>query len=528
MTANNNRTPHLPPAAETAQIAHAAGVVALGNAAGRVLGLAREAVKSYYFGAGGTVDALNVALRVPILLYDLLIGSMINSALVPVFADYKTKAQDELWSLVSTLLGLTTIALAGCVLLITLFAPQVAGLLSGGSSPEVLALTARLLRITTPALLFLALSGVLAGLLYAFRRFAYPAFAAATLNAGIVAVTLALHARLGSAAMALGLLAGAILQLALQLIGLRDARLRLRLVLRHPGLRRVVVLYTPIILGLLLDILLSRPLTYNLASRTGPGGISWMEYALSLSQLPQGLVALGVSFAVLPTLAAHATHERGGGPPGPYRATLAQGLRLVIVLIIPAAAGLFILARPTVILLLEHGGFTTFDTQITVQALRLYLLSLPFSAIDLLLVYAFYARQDTLTPALIGVVVTLVYMALAVALLPVLGLFGLMVAEGIKLLLHATISAAILARRLGGFGQHGIGTILVKTLLATALMGFATVSTASIITGWLPGSGLLAEVVAVVIPGVVGVATWLAFATLLKIEELGLLWSMSK
>jgi len=518
---NSRVMPTDPPQEETAEIARAAGIIALGNIASRVLGLVRETVKSHYFGAGGAVDALSVATIVPTMLYDLLIGGMVSSALVPIFSEYATKkGRDELWGLVSALLSLAVVALAVFVVLVEALAPQVAFLLSSGSSPDVLALTARLLRITVPAVLFLSLSGVLSGLLFALRRFSFPAFTAAAFNAAIVIVTLAFHAQLDVASMALGLLTGAFLQVALQFPGLRDARLRFRLTLNHPGLRRIAVLYAPIVLGLAVDILISRPISYNLASRTGEGGISWMTYATTLVQFPQGLVATAISIAILPTLST----QFNGPDGGPFRATLARGLRLVIVLILPATVGLLILAHPTVALIFEHGDFLAHDTAMTARALQLYVLGLPFAAIDLLLVYAFYAQQDTLTPALIGVGTIAAYLTIATLLLPTLGLFSLMVADSVKFVLHAVISWAILRRRAGRLSEHAVGRTLGIALAASAVMGVVAASALWGIRQAAAGESLLAEAAALIVPGVVGAGVYLALVSALGVEEFRMLW----
>jgi putative peptidoglycan lipid II flippase len=389
----------------------------------------------------------------------------------------------------------------------------------------VLAQTARLLRITVPAVLFLNLTGVLSGLLYALKRFVFPAFAAALFNTGIVIMTLLFHNRIGIAAMATGLLVGAMLQFTLQLFGLRDARLRFKLTLSHPGLRRIVKLYTPIMLGLLFEILISRLISYNLASRTGEGGISWMTYATYVRQLPQGLVATAVSFAVLPTLSIHAVKERVNGTGGAFRGTLAKGLRLVAVLIVPATVGLFILAQPTIDLIFENGDFTAFDTLMTTQALQFYLLGLPFAAVDLLFIFAFYARQDTLTPALIGVGVNILYLAAAISLLPTWGLFSLMIADSFKQLLHALVAGAILWRRLGGLDGHGLFRTLGTALIAASAMGLAAYGAMIGMQTLFGVDGLLAEMLVVSVPGLIGAGVYLGLLSLMRVEEIHLLSS---
>ncbi len=280
-------------------MARATGVIALGNVASRILGLARETVLSTLFGAGAAVDAFNLAIIVPRSLYDLLIGGHVNSALVPVLSEYAAGDDDrrDLWALVSALLGIVVVTLSVLVLALELLAPQVISVVaSSDASPEVIAQATDLLRVTAPALMFLSLFAVLSGLLYALRRFTWPAFASTVFNGTILLVTVLLYRQLGITAAATGWLVGAAVQLGLQAPGLRDARLRVRVrgALGHPGVRRIGLLYLPVMASLALDVLVNRPFSYNLASSTGEGSISYMAWATTLIQFPQGLVALAI------------------------------------------------------------------------------------------------------------------------------------------------------------------------------------------------------------------------------------------
>lgn len=511
----------VPSTQETTHIARAAGVLALGNVTSRVLGLARETVKSHLFGASGAVDAYVTAAMVPTMLYDLLIGGMVNGALVPVFSSLAAEDRNELWRLVSALLSLTAVLLAAFVAVIELAAPHIARALLGDATPQVITLAARLLRITIPAVVLLSLSGILSGLLYALKRFAFPAFTAAVFNATIVTLTLIFHRQLGIAAMAFGLLVGAGMQVVLQLPGLRDTGVRFGLKLWHPGLRRVAALYAPSLIPLVADVLISRPISIALAVQTGEGGISYLNYATYLMQLPQGLVATAISLAVLPTLSAHANAP--DAEPA-FRRTLARGLRLVLVLIVPAAVGMYILAQPTVALIYGHGNFQPADTLMTTWALRFYLLGLPFAAIDLLLVFSFYARQDTVTPSLIGVGTILIYLLLAAGLLPTLGLFSLMIADSVKHMLHTLLSALILSRRVPGLGREGIARTLVRVLAATAVMGAVAYGALRAVEALVGSAGGLAEALGVAVPGLAGAGVYFGLVTLLGVDEIRLLW----
>ncbi len=523
-------------------VARATGVLALGNIASRVLGLAREIVIANLFGATGATDALRIATVVPKALYDLLIGGHVNSAIIPVLSEVVTvQGRDELWRLVAVLLNLVAVALALLVLVIEIFAGPIVSVVGGGYSPQVLALAASLLRLTAPALVFLGLFAVLSGTLYALRMFTWPAFAGVLFNGCIVLTALLLipaptahWTPAGAGALpalavgrpagsivvvALGWLVGSLAQLLLQLAGLRGARLVALTRWRHPAVRRIIVLYIPVMFSLILDTLVIRTFSYNLASQTGEGSISYMDLATTLIQFPQGLIATAISIAILPTLARQAVLVTDAGRAA-FRDTLGLGLRLATALILPAAAGLFVLAGPIVALLFEHGAFTAADTSITALALRLYLFGLPFAALDLLLVYAFYARQDTLTPALVGLLSLTVYMIVALALFSRFGLFSLMIADSVKHAVHALTSAYLLRQRLDGFGGQRLLLTIGKAGLAALAMAAAIALALPPLTRWLGARGALAELALVTISGALGVGIYLLLAARLRLEEL--------
>ena len=500
-------------------MARASGVLALGNVASRVLGLVRETVLANQFGASASVDAFNIALIIPRTIHDLLIAGHVNSAIVPVLSEAAaTQGKAAFWRLVSVLLTLVTILMMGLVLLLQAFAPQLVGILGGGSAPQTQALAVDLLRLTSPALLFLALFSLLSGALYSMRAFTLPAFAAAVFNGAVVVTMLLLAPQIGITAAAVGWLAGALAQLALQLPGLDWRRLRPVLAWRHPGVRRIALLYAPVMISLILDTVI-RTFSYNIASGTGSGNIGIMNWATTLIQFPHGLVGTAISIAILPTLSRQAAQIAESGAQA-FKDTLGLGLRLVIVLILPATAGLFMMAHPIIGLLFEHGQFTAADTAVAAQALRYYLIGLPFAALDLLLIYAFYARQDTRTPALIGFGSLLIYLAVTILLLPSLGLFSLMVADSVKHIVHALVSAFVLHRRLGGMGGQRLLRTLMQTSAAALTMTLVLGWVEPLLEGWLGASSLWREVAIVAGGGILSVMVFTGVALLLRIEEL--------
>lgn len=507
---------------EVNRVARATAVIALGNITSRILGLARETILSYLFGASVAVDAFKIATIVPRGLYDLLIGGHVNSALVPVLSEYAEKEnRDSLWQLISALLSIAVVGMALLVVGIELTAPAIIRVVaSDEATPEILNEATTLLRITAPALFFMSLFAVLSSLLYALRRFTWPAFAASAFNLTVVVVTAAFAKQMGITAAALGWLLGAIVQLVIQWPGLHGVNLKLYLLWKHPGVRTIVLLYVPVMFSLVLDVLINRPFSYNLASRTGEGSIAYMEWATTLVQFPQGLVATAVSIAVLPTLSRQATlKERGLAE---FKDTLGLGLRLSLALIIPATIGLIVFAAPIVALVFEHGAFKPEDTLITAKALRLYMLGLPFAAVDLLLVYAFYARQDTLTPAVIGVVSLVAYMITVVALLDSAGLYALMMADSVKHIVHASISGWLLLRRIGGLSRQRLAETASKALFSAGLMGLVGWGLLRVLESPFHSSSLVDELVLVVGAGGVSAVFYLFLADRLGIEEIQL------
>jgi putative peptidoglycan lipid II flippase len=502
-------------------VAQAAGVIWLGNLLSRVMGLVRDATIAHFFAATGFVSALTLARQVPQMIYDLLVGGHISAALVPVLSEYTAEEKrGELWRIVSIFLSLVTAALAVAVLLMELLAPWIIAVMGGGYTAGLQQAATVLLRLTTPALLFLGLSGAVTGVLYALKRFAFPAFATAVFNIGIVVAVLLTHERLGVASAALGMLLGAVLQLALQLPGLRGAHVRPRIDLGHPVLRRILKLYLPVILGIVINIVRD-VIDRRLASGTGESSIAWMAYATTLVQTGLGLIAAAVSIAVLPALSrADAEHDEAA-----YQSHLGLGLRLILTLVLPATIGLLALARPAVALLYQHGAFTPLDTTMVTWALYLYLIGLPFAAVDQLLIFAFYARKNTLLPNLVGVYVVGIYLLFALPFVGPWGMFALVIANSAQWVWHALFMLLLLRRRIGWPRGQRLGATLLRATVAATAMGLAVWGAEGLLAQLVGTAGTLARLISVGGAIAVGAGIYLGLAMVLRLEEVRALWS---
>lgn len=499
-------------------IAISAVIVGAGQLLSRLMGLVRETVIADVFGATGLVSCFTLASRVPDMTYQLLLGGMVSAALVPVLSEYAAREdQEELAQLTSTLLTVAVVLFSGIVLLLELLAPVVAVLLGGGFGAELLSVTTRLVRIILPSLIFFGAWGVAAGVLYARQSFVFPALASAVYNLGIVLAGLFLAQRLDIAALSVGVVLGSLFQLLIVLPGLRGLRLRPRFDLRHPALRRILLLYGPVVgsivvqnLGIVID--------GNLASRTVDQALSWMRYATQLYQLPLGLVSVAVATAALPTLA----RLTGDSDSSRFRHTLAGSLRLVIVLVAPAVAALVVLGQEGIRTVLEHGVFQPADTSMVYRTLLFYLPGLPFAAIDQLLVFAFYARKDTLTPVLVYVASMGAYLIVGPLLAFGLrvGFLGLVIANAVQLTAHCLLMWIMLERRVGSMAGHGLLSTAAKATLAAVGAGLAMFAAQALTQHLLPEATRAHAAGGLLAAGSLGAVGYLAGLALLRVEEL--------
>ncbi|HYP19921.1 MAG TPA: murein biosynthesis integral membrane protein MurJ [Chloroflexia bacterium] len=456
-------------ASASGRIAGAALILMAGTILSRVLGVGRESTIAFLFGVGADVDAFTVANHVATIVFDLLISGTVSAALVPVFSEYagREDKRAEFGKIVGTVLTVSAIFLVLAVAVLELFAVPLVGFMSQGFDPATQSVALTMTQVVLPGVIFMGLSGVVMAVHYSLNRFIYPAFTSALFNAAIIFCAFSLFS-MGVSSLAIGLVVGSIAMLALQLPGLRDLQIRPSLDLRHPAVRKIFKLYAPVGLSMVVSstaLVIDR----NLASQVGEGAISAMRYATTLVQLALGIVAAGISLASLPSLSQHFSH----GDTQAYRRTLAAGLRMVTLLVLPAAAGLLALSSPLVSLIFRHGRFTAEDQALVVLALLFYIPGLPFSAIDQVLIIAFYARKNTLTPVLIGIAAAGVYLAVAFATVDTMGMTGLVLANSAQLTFHAIVTGLLLWRALrseGGLGGHGIAEVAFKALGASVLM----------------------------------------------------------
>ncbi len=500
-------------------IVRSAALLSLGNVTSRVLGLIREQVISYFFGAGVYVSSFRLSDRVLRLLYDLVVGGMLSGALVPVFSEYAQKDRSELWRLASALLTLIAVVVALIVLTIEILALPLAHILAAGQTQQQQVITAHFFRLMAPAVLLLSVSSIFLALLYALKRFRFAAMATAVYNLGIVVGVPLLAHKFDAFSLALGVLLGGTFQLLVLLPDLRDVRLRISFYWRHPGLRRIFRLYLPVAVALLVGMAQGL-FDGRLATFTGPSSLAYMANATTLVQFPLGLVAMAVSYASLPTLSELAVADSLEH----YSATLERVLRLVIFLSIPAAVGLFVLAEPIVRLVFEHGVFTPQDTLQTARALRVYAVGLTFAAVDWPLNYGYYARQNTLTPTLVGIMSVGVYVVVALSLMGPLGMIGLVWGDTAKHFSHAMTMTVLTRRDVGRLGEGALPSALARMVAAALIMGAVAWQASHTLSRYVNPGSQMGALVIVGVGVLLGGSVYVVLTQWLGLSESRRLW----
>lgn len=442
----------------------------------RVSGLLRDKCIAFVFGAGALTDAFFVAYRIPDLLRGLLAEGSLSAAFIPLFTrEEKERGKDAAFVLGSAALTVMAMVLVAVTLLGMLCAPWLVRLFTFEFFPPCapnFPLTVSLTRALFPFIFFIGLAALVMGMLNAQRKFALPAFAPVMLNLAMIAGALWLAPAFGSDpsvqihALAVGVLLGGLLQLLVQLPALYRLGFRFRPVLRHPALKKMFTLMLPGTVGLMMaevGLLVDTVLAWNL----GEGAVSSLYWGNRLMQLPLGVFGVAIATAMLPVLSGHSAAHRLDE----FKRTLGDGVRLMLAILVPAAVGLIVLARPVIRVLLEGGRFTGSDTHDAALATVCFTLGLCSFAGVKIFAQAFYALQDTRTPVKIAIAALFLNIALNLLLMVPLSFAGLALATALAVTFNWLALVVLLRRRLGTLGGREIFSAALRVLIAALLMG---------------------------------------------------------
>ncbi|MCL6640615.1 MAG: murein biosynthesis integral membrane protein MurJ [Candidatus Rokubacteria bacterium] len=455
------------------QVVRALGSIGGATLISRVLGFARDMLVALVYGAGPVTDAFFVAFRIPNILRRLLAEGALSTAVVPVLSEYAaTRPRDDFLRMLRAVLGAGLLALVVTTAAGMAAAPWLVRVIAPGfaADPGQAALAVLLTRVMFPYLLLVGVAALAMGVLHTHGRFFAAALGPALLNLGMIAAVLVLARRLQPPilALALGVLAGGLAQLAVQLPAL--ARLGLLVApaadLRHPAVRRVARLLVPAVFGLA-AVQVSVFVNTLLASLLPPGSISFLYYADRVMEFPLGVFAIALASAALPTMSRQAAAGDRAGLAG----TLEFALRLGMFIAVPAAVGLVVLRVPIVRVLFERGEFGPAETAATATALAWYAVGLPGFSGARIAAQAFYAVGAAGTAVRLGMLSVLVNVLAALLLMGPLGHGGLALAASVGAYANLALLALAARRRFGALDGRAIARSLGRTAAAAAAVG---------------------------------------------------------
>jgi putative peptidoglycan lipid II flippase len=510
------------PGRQAGRIARSTAFFSIATGASRVAGLGREVVAASFYGVKGPMSAFTIAFQVPNLVRALFADAALQPAFVPVFTELIGKKHyREAFRLASTLMLLATMVLGAITALFVLLAPVIMPLfVPSFNQQSVIDLTVTLSQILFPILILLGLSGVVVGILNSYDRFGAFAISPLFWNLTIIVVLVAIeplfHGQDRIYAYAIGILVGTLVQLLIPTWDLRNTPFRFSFSLdwRHPGVRRVLLLMLPVTisLGLINFNVLINSFFGALISEEAPAAI---DKAFRLYQLPQGIFSVAVATVLFPALARFAN----AGQLDNLRATLANGMRQILFVLVPAGAAILVLSEPMIRLVYQRGEFGAGETTLVATALFWFAFSLPTNGLYLLQTRTFFSIQRPWRATTVAVVDLVVSALAALALYGPFGVGGIVAGTGIGTTAAVVVQALMLRRELGGLEFGRLFSTAARITLAAAALAAV---------GWLVwdlldealGRGLGGQIVSLGGGLAMGGLAYLGAARLLRIPEL--------
>lgn len=504
---------------ERSGVAKAAGIIMVSMVASRILGYVRDVVIYKEFGQERLTDAYFAAFSIPDFLYMLLVGGALSSAFIPVFAGYiSTDREDDAWEAASIIFNLTISMMLLGITVGLVFTPQLINLLVPGFSPDFAALTVKLTRIMFAQALFMGLSGLSMGILNSYKHFLMPALGSVIYNLLTVVLgwLLAIYFNLGIMGFSLAVVAGAVANFAVQFPKLIQLGLKYKFSLnvRHPGVKKVYALMVPVLIGLSVTQL-NLFVTQNLASGLPAGMLSALKTAGRLMQIPVATFAIAVAVAIFPTLTENAAKNQMQD----FKKNMSLGVRSIIFITLPAAAGLIALRVPIVRVLYQQGQFSPEATLVTAHAVFFYSFGVLGWSAQQLLNRTFYALQDTVTPAVVGGVSFVINMILSIVLIGPMGHGGLALAYSVAGTFFMVGLLYFLRRKIGAINGRNLVISFARSLSASVIMGIVVYFTASYLENSLDMSRKLNQILQVLTGIGVGFGFYAVFALAFRSEE---------
>jgi putative peptidoglycan lipid II flippase len=513
-----------PPASGGLALARAGLIVSGAYLVARVLGYVRVVVIGSTLGDGPELDAFFAAFRIPDLIFQLVAAGTVAAALVPMVAgELATGRVSRAWHVVSTIASLMTVGLVVLAGAAWLAAPVLVPLIAPGFVGEQLQRTIDLTRLMLLAPMFLALGAVATSTLNAHNRFAASALAPIVYDLAIIGAALLLTPSLGVTGLAIGVVAGSLGHLFVQLPPLARAGFRFTpsLDAGDPDVRQALRLMGPRAIALGAGQITFVVAT-ALASGLAAGSVTAYTFAFTVFSIPLSVIGVPLGIVALPTL----SRDLARGAVDEFVALMSRALRLILFLILPLVALGIALRGPATTILFNHGKFTDEGVGLVAGTLLVLLLALPGEGLNTILVRAFYANRDTRTPAIAAILAVVLNVLVGVFAAQVLG-WGLAgIAAGIVVgsTIEATLLAIMLRRAIPAFDPSPIVIAGLPVAFASVAGGLVAAGSIAILDPALTDAHTLVRaLIELVVGGGVGGLAYLGLARVLRLPELGLI-----
>ena len=506
-------------------LARAGAIVTAAVIASRVLGYLRYVFINGAIPDVAQLDAFFAAFRIPDFLFQLVAAGALSSALVPVIAALlATHEEQRAWRVVSTILTLMLAILAVLAAIVFVFADVLVPPITEGLSAPAVATTIELTRIMVLSPLFLAAGAVATSVLNASHRFGAAAFAPLVYNLAIIGAAVFLAPSMGVTGLAIGVVAGAIGHMLVQIPQLRrgGVRLRPRADLHDPAARKAVTLLAPRALGLA-SVQLVFIVATSIAAGLGTGAITAFNFSFALLQIPIGVIGVPLGVVLLPSLA----REAATGGLETFRRVLVRALRTLVFVMIPIAALGAVVSNDVVTLLFDHGATDRGTLMLAGDMLAVFMFGLVGHSLIAVLARAFYALQDTRTPVAAAIVAVVMDIVLALTLSERFGMLGVAAAIALGAWVETGILVVLLARRVPALGLGRVGRIALLTIAATIPATIvAWFVEQALVDRWGTYPGFLTVLIRLLIVGAAGGIVLLAGSLALRIPELPAMLSL--
>jgi putative peptidoglycan lipid II flippase len=518
--------------AESGRLGRSTAFFSIATGASRVAGLIREIVAASYFGISGAMSAFTIAFQLPNLVRMLFADAALQAAFVPVFTEQLERGnRPGAFRLASTLFFLITLVLGLLTALFILLAPLLVSIFAPGfdSEPAVRDLTISLAQLLFPILVLLGISGLVVGILNSYNRFGVFAIAPFFWNVAIIAVLVGLAPAFPEEeqiyAYAIGVLVGTVLQLSLVAWDLRNTPFRLQRVFewRSDLARRVLLLMLPVTLSLgLINFNLSiNSIFGTLVDGALPSGEplsnaapAAIDKAFRIYMLPQGMFSVAVATVIFPTLARFAARRAYGD----LRATMTNGMRMIMLVLVPSAAAILVLSEPMTRLVYERGAFGPEQTDVVATALFWFAFSLPFNGLFLLLTRTFFSLQRPWVPTAVALGNLALTALGSLALYKPFGVAGIVAATAIATLCSVIAQIWVLRRQLGGLELRSLLDGAARITLGSAVLAAVSFGLWRLLEDLL-GAGTGAQIAALTLALGVGGLAYLAAVLALRVPE---------